>query len=86
MSYATSSLPLPTTMCRKIDGLLRDFWWSHADADSNPWYLKSRDSICLPKQWGGLGVRRTKEANLVLLRKWGWKCITKKIVCNSLLS
>jgi len=36
------------------------------------------DSICLPKEKGGLGVRRIREFNLALLGKWCWRMLVDK--------
>jgi len=36
------------------------------------------DSICLPVNYGGLGVRRMREFNLSLLEKWCWRLLGKK--------
>jgi len=36
------------------------------------------ESICLDKEVGGLGVRRMREFNLVLLGKWCWRLIVDR--------
>jgi len=35
------------------------------------------DSICLEKEVGGLGVRKLKEFNLMLLGKWCWQQVSE---------
>ena len=36
------------------------------------------DSICSPKDEGGLGVRRVGALNLSLLEKWCWRLLVDK--------
>ena len=38
------------------------------------------DSICLPKEDGGLRVRRLEEFNLSLLGKWCWRMLVDRDV------
>lgn len=33
------------------------------------------DTVCLPKEKGGLGIRDIKNFNLALLGKWRWESI-----------
>lgn len=36
------------------------------------------DSVCLPKEVGGLGVRRLREFSIALLGKWCWRMLVDK--------
>ncbi|GLT67966.1 hypothetical protein SLA2020_402360 [Shorea laevis] len=40
--------------------------------------LKSWSSICLPRSYGGLGLRRMKVMNQALIAKLGWKFLTNQ--------
>ncbi|GMY38077.1 uncharacterized mitochondrial protein AtMg00310-like, partial [Fagus crenata] len=76
-SYTMSSLFLPKTICNKIDSTLRGFWWG-ASPGKNHMCLKSWKSICQPKSYGGLGLRRSLDTNHALISKMGWSLATNE--------
>uniref|UniRef100_A0A803P6J3 RNase H type-1 domain-containing protein n=1 Tax=Cannabis sativa TaxID=3483 RepID=A0A803P6J3_CANSA len=78
--YAMQSTKLTNRLCSRIDGMVRDFWWSF-EKGNHGIHLRAWDKLCLPKSWGGLGFRKTKEMNQAFLAKWGWKLLTG---CQSL--
>ncbi|XP_060970646.1 uncharacterized protein LOC133037410 [Cannabis sativa] len=73
--YAMQTTKLSNRLARKIDGLVRDFWWG-SEKGNKGIHLKAWDKICLPKSLGGLGFRKSKEMNQAFLAKWGWNLLT----------
>ncbi|CAN1149113.1 Putative ribonuclease H protein At1g65750 [Linum perenne] len=59
---------LPSHICEKIDKKIRNFVWGSSD-DCRKIHLVSWDTICKPKDRGGLGLRKTKELNLAYMMK-----------------
>jgi hypothetical protein len=72
-SYAMSSFLLPLSVCNSLDRSFKNFWWGLPPSKTKNLSLKSWDSICLPRAVGGLGLRKMKNVNLVLIAKLGWK-------------
>jgi ribonuclease HI len=61
---------LPQTTCDKIDQLARNFLWK--GSSNKGIHLVGWDKITKPKNLGGLGIRRAREANTSLLGKLVW--------------
>jgi hypothetical protein len=77
-SYAMSTFLLPTNLCSILDRCLKNFWWGFLINKTRNLTLKSWDSICLPKELGGLGVKKMRDVNLALISKLGWN-----LICNA---
>jgi hypothetical protein len=72
-AYAMSTFLLPVSLCRILDSRFKDFWWGFPPDKTRNLCLKSWDSICLPMNQGGLGLRKMEITNLALITKLGWK-------------
>ena len=59
-SYFMSTFEIPSTICSKLDALNRRFWWNPKGKNGRFLALKSWDKLCLPKNNGGLGFRKSK--------------------------
>jgi hypothetical protein len=49
-SYAMSSFLLPTSICSSLDRAFKKFWWGFPKDKARNLFLKSWNSICLPKK------------------------------------
>ncbi|XP_060960794.1 uncharacterized protein LOC133031329 [Cannabis sativa] len=79
--YAMQTTKLSDRMVKRIDGLVRDFWWGFEKGNQGL-HLRAWDKLSLPKSLGGLGFRKTNEMNLAFLAKWDsdswfWKNVVK---------
>lgn len=59
-------------VCDKIDKIQREFLWG-SENGSRELSLVNWDTLCTPKSMGGLGIQSTKDMNMTLFSKLGWK-------------
>jgi hypothetical protein len=74
-SISNGLTKIPKACLCKIDSMLRDFWWGKEEGKGKI-YLKSWDSICLPKGVGGLRIKRMDDINRSLIAKANWNVLT----------
>nr|GEX35132.1 hypothetical protein [Tanacetum cinerariifolium] len=75
--YWASVFILPTYILLNIEQLLRQFLWCHGSSGKG----KSKvawESVCLPKDEGGLGIRRLECFNTAIMASHIWKIISLK--------
>ena len=70
--YVMQYIKLPSEVCKKLDKIYRDFLWGDT-FDKKKMHLVNWDTMCLPKNLGGLGIKKTKKMNEALLAKAGWQ-------------
>jgi len=75
-SYAMSSFPFPDILCCRLDTSFKNFWWGFPKGKNHNLSLKSWNSLCLPKDHGGMGFRLMKDINISLITKFGWKILS----------
>lgn len=75
-TYVLQTFDITMSICRKIDGTIRDFWWGFDKEKKRHLYMKSWQSICAPKTAGGLGFRGIKEVNEAFHTKLAWQLCT----------
>lgn len=75
-AYVMQVFLLPINICNIMDRPCRRFLWGHQEEWRRGLILKTWDNIYTPKQAWGLGIRRTRDANIAQVTKLGWKvCI-----------
>jgi hypothetical protein len=62
-SYAMNSFLLPKSLCSKLDRIFKKNLWGFPAKKSRNLSLKASDSLCMPKENGGLGLRKMREVN-----------------------
>ena len=75
--YFLSFFKAPTGIISSIESIfLKKYWGGGEDIRKIAWV--DWNSVCLPKEEGGLGVRRLREFNVALLGKWCWRMLVDK--------
>lgn len=75
-SYLMQTFLLPSSLCDRMDSLIRRFWWGFGDQQRGL-YLRAWDLLCTPKLAGGLGLRSMKDINMAFVTKLGWNVCTQ---------
>ncbi|CAL1393436.1 unnamed protein product [Linum trigynum] len=75
--YPMQTEMLPMNVCRSLDRINRSFIWGDTE-EKKKLHLVPWERLLLPKQSGGLGIRSTREVNLAMLAKGGWRIIKEK--------
>jgi hypothetical protein len=72
-AMAIPTCAMSTFLCKNLDRRFKYFLWGFPPDKSRNLSLKSWDSVCLPRNQGGLGLRKMTTTNLALITKLGWK-------------
>ncbi|KAF7843938.1 putative ribonuclease H protein At1g65750 family [Senna tora] len=73
-TYSMQTSLLPKKVCKEIEKLSRDFVWG-SNAEKRKPHLVKWESVCSPKEMGGVGLRRIEGTNTTLMMKLGWGLI-----------
>ncbi|CAN1148633.1 Putative ribonuclease H protein At1g65750, partial [Linum perenne] len=69
--YVMQTAFLPVSLCDKIDRKFRDFIWGSTNG-ARKLHNVNWDTVCKPKNLGGLGLRSARELNEAFLMKVAW--------------
>lgn len=71
-NYAMQTAKFPVSLCDRLDRLNRNFLWGDVD-DKKKIHLINWDTVCQPKQLGGLGIKKSADMNQAMLAKISWR-------------
>lgn len=71
-TYLMGFYKIPASGHEKMDSIRSNFFWEGADGKSK-YHMAKWQSVCIPRDQGGLGVTNTHIMNDCLLVKWIWK-------------
>lgn len=72
--YFFSFFRVPKNVMDKLVSIQRKFLWGGAHEHNKIAWVKW-DTVCLPKENGGLGIKDINAFNLALLGKWKWNLL-----------
>ncbi|XP_071726825.1 uncharacterized protein [Rutidosis leptorrhynchoides] len=75
--YWCSVFILPDMIVKDIEKLLRGFLWCQGPMKKGKAKVKW-DDVCMPKEEGGLGIKRLKTWNIALMASHAWHILTLK--------
>ncbi|XP_040372858.1 uncharacterized protein LOC112194030 [Rosa chinensis] len=71
-NYAMQTTRLPMYICDDLDKINRNFLWGDTE-NKKKIHLVNWDTVCLPKNLGGLGIKKSSDMNQSMLAKTGWR-------------
>lgn len=75
-TYSMQTAKIPRAVCDEIDKKTRRFIWGGTE-DKRSIHLLSWDTLQLPRQHGGIGIRSSRQANSAFLTKLGWRVLSE---------
>jgi len=73
-AHTMQCFKLPVTTATQLDCINREFFWKRNNVNKGlP--LVAWEKVCMPKDMGGLGLRRAHDVNLAFQSKLAWKIL-----------
>src|SRR4051812_15617576 len=75
--YSLSFYKALSKVLNDIRSIQSNFLWSGGDLVKSIHWV-SWDTVCKPREEGGLGVRNVEIMNVALISKWKWRILSEK--------
>lgn len=75
--FTLSFYKAPKKVLKEMEKIKSNFLWGGSE-ETRCIHWERWDDVCLPKENGGLGVRRIGDFNVVLLNKWNWRMLMEE--------
>lgn len=75
--YFLSYLRIPKKVLKILINIQRNFFWRGSSENRKIAWVRW-ETICKPREIGGLGIKNVEWFNLALLAKWRWRLLTEK--------
>ncbi|XP_019160454.1 PREDICTED: uncharacterized protein LOC109157024 [Ipomoea nil] len=75
-SYAMMVFLLPLGICKDIETLMNEYWWTGTMENGRGLRWRSWTGLTAPKAAGGMSFRSLREMSLALLGKQAWRLVT----------
>ena len=72
LTYYLSLFTIPKAVATRLKRIQRNFLWGSL-VECFKYPLVARENVCLPRELGGLGIRKLVPFNQALLGKWLWR-------------
>ncbi|KAL9669607.1 hypothetical protein QQ045_007154 [Rhodiola kirilowii] len=76
--HTLSILPVPNVVIKSIERLMRNFLWDRGNSSRHHWI--KWETICTPKDEGGLGIRKLSDVKKCLLNKLAWRFLQNQSI------